>query len=86
MNKVIVFCNCDEGKVGTKYKELDSDISIINIITSGTKKNLKIQIDNITHKILSNLDPKAKDLLEIASYIYYADCSTSRGSGKDFLE
>jgi 7-cyano-7-deazaguanine synthase in queuosine biosynthesis len=88
MNKVIVFCNCDEGKVGTKYKEFDSDISIINIITADTKeKNLKIQIDNITHKILNNLDPKAQDLLEIASYIYYADCSISRGSGKDiFLE
>lgn len=87
MNKANVFCNCDEGKVDTKYKELDSDISIINIITNGTKKNLKIQIDNITHKILCNLDPKAKDLLEIASYIYYADCSISRGSEKDiFLE
>lgn len=85
MNKAIVFCNCDEEKVSTKDKELDSDISLLNIITTGIKKNLKIQIDNITHNILSNLDPKAKDLLEIASYIYYADSSISRGSDKDIF-
>jgi 7-cyano-7-deazaguanine synthase in queuosine biosynthesis len=47
------------------------------------KQNLRLRIDNITHRILTTLAPQAQDLVEIASYVYYADCSVSRGTEAD---
>jgi len=80
MKKILVLCNhttLDE--IPTRI-EFDEQIQI-NAISPN--QNLRLQIENITHQILSNLNPISKDLLEIASYIYYADCSIKRGSERD---
>jgi len=55
----------------------------IHINCTPPRVNLNLHIDNITHRILSNLDPLAQDLLEIAAYVYYADCTVPRGTDKD---
>jgi len=80
MKEILVLCNhttLDE--IPTRI-EFDEQIQI-NAIPPN--QNLRLQIENITHPILSNLNPISKDLLEIASYIYYADCSIKRGSDRD---
>lgn len=80
MKEILVLCNhttLDE--IPTRI-EFDEQIQI-NAIPPN--QNLRLQIENITHQILSNLNPISKDLLEIASYIYYADCSIKRGSDRD---
>jgi 7-cyano-7-deazaguanine synthase in queuosine biosynthesis len=80
MDSILVICNhCGPSDI-PKTVSFDKRISI-NASTPG--KNLQLNIDNITHKILSELRPLAQDLLEISSYIYYADCSINRGSDKD---
>ena len=55
----------------------------IAINPNAPRQNLKLHIESITHQILSELNPLAHDLLEIAAYVYYADCSISRGRETD---
>lgn len=80
MDNILVVCN------HCKPSEIPKTVSAkkkVTINASPPGKNLKLNIDNITHKILSELKPLAQDLLEVSSYIYYADCSINRGSDKD---
>lgn len=80
MKKILVLCNhttIDEIPTGIEFDEQ------IQINAISPNQNLRLQIENITHEILSNLNPISKDLLEIASYIYYVDCSIKRGSERD---
>lgn len=55
----------------------------LRISRRGRGRNLHLEITNITHRIVEDLDPRAKDLIEIASYVYYADGSIPRWSEKD---
>jgi 7-cyano-7-deazaguanine synthase in queuosine biosynthesis len=80
MDNILVTCN------HCKPSETPKTVSVnkrVSINASSPGKNLQLNIDNITHKILNELKPLAQDLLEISSYIYYADCSINRGSDKD---
>lgn len=80
MDNILVTCN------HCKPSEIPKTVSVnkrVSINASSPGKNLQLNIDNITHKILKELKPLAQDLLEISSYIYYADCSINRGSDKD---
>ena len=80
MKKILVLCN------HTTLDEIPARIESneqIQINAVSPNQNLRLQIENITHQILTNLNPISKDLLEIASYIYYADCSIKRGSDRD---
>lgn len=78
MNTFLVLCNSSPPKFTKKYD------NVINIDTNGKNQNLNIEVSNITHRIIENLNPRYQDLLEIASYIYYSDSSVSRWSEKDY--
>jgi 7-cyano-7-deazaguanine synthase in queuosine biosynthesis len=80
MIKILVPCN------HCRNDEIPASITFdkknpINAIPP--KRNLKLHIDNITHAILKTINPLAQDLLEVAAYVYYADCSEKRGSEVD---
>jgi 7-cyano-7-deazaguanine synthase in queuosine biosynthesis len=80
MDKILVVCN------QSNEKELPAKTShneTIAINPNPPKQNLKLHIESISHRILSELNPLARDLLEIAAYVYYADCSISRGRDTD---
>lgn len=79
MTKILVLCNHSDSNVpsSTIYDK------VLHINPTPSRQNLKLHIDNITHRILSELNPLARDLLEIAAYVYYADCSVRRGAETD---
>ena len=78
MNTFLILCNSSPPKSTKKYN------NVINIDIDGKNQNLNIEVSNITHRIIENLNPRYQDLLEIASYIYYSDSSVSRWSEKDY--
>jgi 7-cyano-7-deazaguanine synthase in queuosine biosynthesis len=80
MDKILVICNQGNGKALPGKASHDETIAIN---PNPPRQNLKLHIESITHRILSELNPLAHDLLEIAAYVYYADCSISRGRETD---
>ncbi len=51
----------------------------VDLYLEGDKQNLEIKVQNIEAKIVANLSPIARDLLELAAVLYVADTSISRG-------
>jgi hypothetical protein len=45
----------------------------------GSKPNVHIRFENVAKVFRQNLTPRLIDFLEIASYVYSADCATPRG-------
>jgi 7-cyano-7-deazaguanine synthase in queuosine biosynthesis len=80
MDKILVICNQSNGKALPGKASYDETIAIN---PNPPRQNLKLHIESITHRILTELNPMAHDLLEIAAYVYYADCSISRGRETD---
>jgi hypothetical protein len=60
----------DPVAAGRKRIELDS---------IGKDPNVHIRIENVARVLQRQLTPRLTDLLEIAAYVYAADCSTQRG-------
>ena len=52
----------------------------LNTDESSQTRNVYIQLENLTKVFQEHLSPRLQDLLEIAAYVYTADCATSRGS------
>jgi 7-cyano-7-deazaguanine synthase in queuosine biosynthesis len=81
MSSILVICDGAEHPVSEKLaRTVDQNLKISR---RGKGRNLYLEITNITHRIVEDLDPMAKDLVEIASYVYYADGSIPRWSEKD---
>jgi hypothetical protein len=76
--RVLVPCNHPDMEGGPSSSDFDLSLPINPL---RPEQNLRLRIDNITHRILTSLSPHAQDLVEVASYVYYADCSVSRGTG-----
>lgn len=53
---------------------------ISSLIGLGPNANVNIRIEDVAKIFLEHLSPRLIDLLEIASYVYSADCSVRRGS------
>jgi hypothetical protein len=51
----------------------------IDLDSVGKKANVHIRFENVAKVFHQHLSPRLVDLLEIASYVYSADCVTSRG-------
>jgi hypothetical protein len=51
----------------------------INLDSVGKKANVHIRFENVAKVFHQHLSPRLVDLLEIASYVYSADCAISRG-------
>ena len=76
MNSILVLCNHSDSEAVPQSTAFDITL---NINPTPPDQNLQLHVDNISHQILSNVNPLAHDLLEIAAYTYYADCSIKRG-------
>src|SRR5579863_6408080 len=64
-----VAANCAIAK-GRRRIELDA---------VGNTANVNIRFENVAEVFKKHLSPRLIDLLEIASYVFSADCATSRG-------
>lgn len=51
----------------------------VELRTYGSRQNVNIHLEDLAHVFHEHLTPRLRDLLEIASYIYTADCGTHRG-------
>lgn len=51
----------------------------VHLDAVGRKSNVNIRFENVANIFRQNLSPRLIDFLEIASYVYSADCATSRG-------
>ena len=76
MNNILVLCNHSDSKAVPQSTPFDMTVSIN---PTPPDQNLQLHVDNISHQILSDVNSLAHDLLEIAAYTYYADCSIKRG-------
>ena len=46
-------------------------------------QNMRLEVMNISHQLLRSLSGVARDLLDIAAFVYHADNSTRRATNKD---
>jgi 7-cyano-7-deazaguanine synthase in queuosine biosynthesis len=54
---------------------------VVELVTQGSARNVNIRLENVTEVFSKQLSPRLIDLIEIAGYIFAADCATSRGIG-----
>ena len=78
MKKILV--HCDKASAEIQNGLFDHEIQICQ---SGASRNLRLEVENISHWLLKNLEPICHDLLDIATFVYYADNSVPRGTEKD---
>lgn len=52
---------------------------VVELSAIGPEPNVHIRLMDLSKEFKKHLSPRLEDLLEIASYVYAADCSTSRG-------
>ncbi len=52
----------------------------IDLDSIGKDPDVHIRFENVAKVLQRQLSPRLKDLLEIASYVYAADCATRRGT------
>lgn len=52
---------------------------IIELDGLGADANVNIRLEDVAKIFLRHLSPRLIDLVEIAAYVYAADCSTQRG-------
>jgi hypothetical protein len=64
----------DAAYAGRHHVELDS---------IGANRNVNIRFEDVARKLQRNISPRLMDFLEIASYVFTADCSTERGKWTD---
>src|SRR6516225_10783159 len=75
-NEHLVLCNDANAKPRGNEKLLTLDLH-------GASANVRLEIEDISRRLLANLSDVHADLLEIASYIYAADSAISRGGNTD---
>ena len=59
------------------------DEKLLTLNLHGASANVRLEIEDISRRLLANLSDVHADLLEIASYIYAADSAISRGGKTD---
>ena len=63
--------------------ESRGDERLLTLNLHGSSSNVRLEIEDISRRLLANLSDVHADLLEIASYIYAADGAISRGGNTD---
>jgi 7-cyano-7-deazaguanine synthase in queuosine biosynthesis len=51
---------------------------MVELCTHGTKANVNVRLEDLAKVFDQHLSPRLEDLLEIAAYVYTADCATRR--------
>ena len=69
---------CSGAKI-TSSDSLGAGRQRIDLDSIGKKANVHIRFENVAKIFHRHLSPRLIDLLEIASYVYSADCATNRG-------
>jgi hypothetical protein len=69
---------CSDAKIAPS-DSLAAGRQRIDLDSIGKKANVHIRFENVAKVFHQHLSPRLVDLLEIASYVYSADCATSRG-------
>ena len=75
-NKHLVLCS------GASAKPR-GDKNLLTLNLHGASANVRLEIEDISRRLLANLSDVHADLLEIASYIYAADSAVTRGGKTD---
>lgn len=60
---------------------LRSDCQVIELNTHGSQANVNVQLQDVAKVFRQHLTPRLADLIEIAAYVYSADCAAPRGHG-----
>ena len=55
----------------------------INLDAISDNPNVRIRFEDVARRLQHNISPRLMDLLEIASYVFTADCATPRGEWRD---
>jgi hypothetical protein len=75
-NEHLVLCSGVSAKPRGGEKPLTLDLH-------GTSRNARLEINDISRRLLATLSDVHADLLDIAGYIYAADSAISRGGNTD---
>ena len=70
---------CSGAKVASD-DPLAAGRQLVELDSVGSGANVNIRFENVAKVFNKHLSPRLVDLLEIASYVFSADCATSRGS------
>ena len=62
---------------GSKARTGPAETLHLNL--TGPQKNIRLRVQDITTRMVANVPDPVTDLLELAAYVYSADCATSRG-------
>ena len=62
---------------GSKARTTPAETLHLNL--TGPQKNIRLRVQDITTRMMANVPDLVMDLLELAAYVYSADCATSRG-------
>jgi hypothetical protein len=69
---------CSGAKVGQE-STIAKGRQRVDLDSIGSKSNVNIRVENVTRALHQHPHPRLVDFLEIASYVFTADCSTDRG-------
>lgn len=67
---------------GLQEPELDlasNGRQVVDLKVSGNERNVYISLENVARVLGRHISPRLIDFLEIAAYVYSADCGTRRG-------
>jgi hypothetical protein len=64
-------------------REQKGSASSLDLNMHGPSRNVRLQIADISKRLLTNIPDVLVDLLEVASYVYAADAAVSRGGKTD---
>jgi hypothetical protein len=65
---------------------LRTDRVVVELCTTGPDANVHVRLFDLAEAFLQHLSPRLEDALEIAAYVYAADCATKRGGQWDNSE
>jgi hypothetical protein len=69
---------CSGAKV-SRNDPFAADRRLVELDSIGNKANVNIRFENVAKVFGQHLSPRLVDFLEIASYVFSADCATPRG-------
>jgi hypothetical protein len=70
---------CSGAKIGSNDPLINGRESV-ELDSIGSRANVNIRFENVAKVFGQHLSPRFVDLLEIASYVFSADCATRRGT------
>lgn len=80
MISALIRCDGANHSTGRKTAQWDRELDLHH---RGPQPTLRLDLNNLSHKLLSSVDSTAADLIRIAAYVYAADQSISRGGLAD---